>query len=114
MRSEIIKNIEGLLQSRPALREEINWKLDVDRDYEYDLVDAFLEVVSDLDDGVGHSRTVLRQAREVLIEIGICRSVTEEELSRIFITKGKPYDFRLKGTKYVCKNYDKWEKEVSS
>jgi len=111
-RQDAIEKIETLLKTRPQLREEIDWKLGVDREYKYDFIDAFIDATTSLEDiesPIYRDRVALRQSRELQAELGICHPVTEEELARITVSRGRKYDFKLGGKKYRCKAWSEWE-----
>lgn len=66
-------------------RSEVDYLLDVDREYPYDAVDAALDALDRAEGWVrdGSSpgaRAVLRGAREALIAIGFFRPMADEEV----------------------------------
>jgi len=112
-RQDVIEKIETLLKTRPQLREEIDWQLGIDREYKYDLVDAFIDAscnIEDIETPVYRDRIALRQSRELQIELEMCHPVTDEELRRgAVLGRYKGYEFRLGGKKYRCKAWSVWE-----
>jgi len=87
------------------LNEEIEHQMDVDREepgYDlYNALDDTYDLALDNED-----RPVITAARKVLVEIGCWKHITDEELSRVQVLRGKKYDFILGGKKYV------WEKHL--
>ncbi|WP_334147831.1 hypothetical protein [Hyphomicrobium sp.] len=88
-------------------RSEVDYLLDVDREYPYDAVDAALDALDRAEGWVrdGSSpgaRAVLRGAREALIAIGFFRPMADEEVENTFTSSGRaPWAFKLKGVAYT-------------
>ena len=85
------------------LIEEIEWKLDVDRELEdgetYDFLDAWIEVFQQADQDM--PRNIILNIGDIGIKIGIYKEVSDEELKDIQVSSGRKYDITRKGKKYV-------------
>jgi hypothetical protein len=70
---------------------------------------AVKELMNDLEE-FSVETSVIRKARKDLrqlgIQLGIYREITEEEMSRVYVSCGKKYDFKLNGKWYV---FESWE-----
>jgi hypothetical protein len=92
------------------IADEIDFRLNgIERDpadhedgWTYTYMDAFNDTVGFIEqnDCFKGSKD-LCNIREIQIALGWYREVSEEELSRTFVTSGKKYSFKLGGKKYT-------------
>jgi hypothetical protein len=96
---------------RKALWEEIQeqmFYIEEDRqgaEGVYDETDALNDIM-DVTQYNGDAPIMLKQCREIAIKLGWYKEVSEDELSRTIVTRGKKYDFKLDGKKY------KWDSDA--
>lgn len=96
-RSEIIEKINA--QASGFLREEIDHQMTVERDYEYDELDALFDTEDNAEGW--KKRGLLRQCRMLLIEIGFYRIMPQSEIDNTWVSGGTKWDFRLDGEAYT-------------
>lgn len=92
-------------EANPALNSEIEHFLSIDDDEQrpHDYYDA-LEQAAELAE-YNRERAVLTPARRCLIELGVYRIITDEEIARIQTLGGRKYDFQLGGKKYTFEKH---------
>ena len=96
-RLEIICKINA--QASGFLREEIDHQMTVEREYEYDELDALFDT-EDNAEGWG-KRNLLTACRRLLIEIGFYRVMPQSEIANTWVSGGTKWDFRLDGQPYT-------------
>lgn len=84
--------------STPALRDEIEYHLEIDREEPIDLY-TILNDISDREDD-NESRTFQRPLRKIFIELGVYIPKTDEQIRNTVTLGGKKYAFQMDGTKY--------------
>ena len=83
------------------LKSEIEYRLEIQAESEEPTEDYYLALQDTEDFAVDNRIAPLtRAARRVLIELGVYRSVSEDELARTQTFGGKKYYFKLAGIKY--------------
>lgn len=88
----------------PELLEEIQYFLDLDCEEGedgYTFVSAWNTVLGRADDPDFYNAKFLKNVRRVGIALGVYREISDAELSRTYVSRGKAYDFALDGKKYL-------------
>lgn len=95
------KDLDTIIKGvTPGARDEIEyWTESEDTTPEQ----AFEDALEQIEDGVGRgfSRADLTSMRRAAIELGIYREISDDEIASTSVSKGKAFDFRLAGKKYV-------------
>lgn len=89
---------------RKALNDEVEYRLEVQREGEDYVFDNWLLALLDTEEWAEDTkqRALLNAARRALITLGKYRIITAGELSRTQrFGRGKKYDFTLSGKRYV-------------
>lgn len=92
------------------LRDEIGHYMTIEeREYPYDEVMAVLDTLVRQEDEDGDKK-LLKQARQILIDLGFFRVMPQEEIDNTFRSgRGPVWDFALKGVKYTSDfTYEEW------
>lgn len=84
----------------PALRDEFEYHLEIDR--EDDELNLY-GILNDIDDreADNQSRKLIKPLRQIYIALGVYRPVSDEELARTVTTGGRKYAFQQAGQKYT-------------
>lgn len=109
-RIEIIGKINELATG--FLREEIDHQMTVERDYDYDELDALFDIEDRAE--IFKERGLLTACRRLLIEVGFYRAMPQEEINNTSISSGTTWYFKLGGTAYTS-DYSQFsfEKELN-
>jgi hypothetical protein len=95
--------MNALVMATPlrAFREELEFQLwGVDgREYAYDPVFALFDI-EERNEGADGNRTLLREARRLLIAIGFYRPMTEADIRNTWVSRGTKWAFKMDGTPY--------------
>lgn len=90
---EALDSILELLKSRtftiPENPDVLSW------------IGQFLEDITSKITGQPDAKKLLIECRGVMVQLGMYRVITEEELSHTIVSHGKAYSFKLAGVKYV-------------
>jgi hypothetical protein len=100
-RQKLIDRLKGDIPK--GIKEELEYHMNLDdRDYEYDLADAFFDIYDKAE--CNDDKMVVNACRKILIEVGRYRVMTQKEINNtLIIGRGsrKVWDFKLKGVPYT-------------
>lgn len=97
-RNEMIETINA--KAKGFLREEIDYSMSLDRDYEYDELDALFDTECRAEDF--KERGLLLSCRRLLITIGFYRVMPQNEIDNTWVSSGTKWDFKLGGVAYTA------------
>lgn len=97
-RKEMIAAINA--QAKGFVREEIDFQLSLDRDYDYDELDALFDTEDRAEDF--KERGLLTDCRRLLIEVGFYRVMSEDEILNTVVSSGTRWDFKMGGVAYTA------------
>jgi hypothetical protein len=97
-RAEMIAAVNA--SNLTVFREEVDHHMGIeDREYAYDEVSALFDIEDRAEDW--KHRSLLREARRILIEIGFYRVMPVEEQERTMVSHGTVWAFKQGGTAYT-------------
>lgn len=113
---ERIQICEKILQNaQKELAAEIDHWLNLDREYEYDVVSAIFDIETRAEewvaDGDNRHKPLLDEVRKILIEIGFYRPMTQEEIENTYVSNGhSPWNFKLNEVAYTAdETVEEWQ-----
>jgi hypothetical protein len=117
-RPEMIGAIRAVAD--PELQDEVDYFLNLDREYEYDEVSALFDIENRMEICVAEADTpthrrqasrLLRVARRALIDIGFYRVMPPEEIDNTFTSSGRAaWAFKLEGHAYTTdETAEEWQ-----
>ncbi len=71
--------------------------------------EALRRLMEDCDEKDSVASLFKTELRNLEIELGIVRPISQKEMDNTYVTRGKKYDFKLKGIYYVFNNWDALE-----
>lgn len=98
------------------LQEELEHFMDVDdREYEYDLADAFFDAESRAENL--RNRKVITECRKIMIEMGAYIPMTQSDIESTAVSSGTAWCFKLNGIPYrliwsYCGGEKFWDMEA--
>lgn len=98
---------QKILQARSqAYKDEIAHQMSVEREYAYDEVAAAFDVEDRTEtwvsEGSAGARSLLKAARQTLIDIGFYRVMLQQEIDETFTSNGRlPCAFKMLGIPYI-------------
>lgn len=98
------------------LREEIEHKLNIDReesDEVYDTCDALLEIYDMAE--CNSELKLIKECRLILIDLGFYRIMPQSEIDNTTVSRGTVWDFKIKGTAYTSDStFNDWPDNESN
>jgi hypothetical protein len=92
--------IAALASAPLSVAEEIGYRVqDVEHEEAYDAADALVDL-SDLADASDEWKEYRAPCRRLLIAAGYYQPMSERDINSTFVTRGKPWEFKMGGVAY--------------
>lgn len=105
------EKLAGAIETaHPKLKEEIRYQLeDVDHEEDYDIVDAFEDAMDSIE--ATKDKELMKYLKDFFIQIGYAVPISEEEMSKMYVSGGKKYWFKKNGIFYEA--IDSWRRWIN-
>lgn len=104
-----------MIKLSTKLKAEIKYLCDAFNDSGYDgetlsELEALRRLIEDSDGSDSVAAAFKNELKNIQIQLGIVRPISQKEMDNTYVTRGKKYDFKLKGIYYVFDSWDGLEK----